>query len=740
MTVKQVERLGITGIFLGALLLRLYALNYLPQRPITDDAYEYHYIAQNLTKAIKGELLEDKDRFLYLGAKRGWLYPLFITAVYEVSGPRDFFVRLAQVIIDALSCLLVYGIGRNIFNRRTGVTAAFLYSLYPGFIYYSTMLYQETTAIFLITLCFFSLQRAFSQKKPILYFISGILVTIITFYRSGFLFFALLTVPILFIALQSYYKKSFLSSFLCFLSGLLCMFIIYCGFSYAVSKSVNLNKPSIAWSFYETIHRDGWVSDIFAPTPTEELQEAAQSYYPPLVMEGQAQKLPPEVYLKAGILLIRKQPVQFLSQAIKRATRMWMYVETYPERWHSRKIWGQLFFHRSLIILGLLGTVLSFTLWYYCWPLYLTFLYVTSVYIPIIGIPRYAVLAMPSVIILAAHAVLWILNILANERKRLLSGKLFLIASATSITAVMALYLDVPILLAVFPHAPPTRLHFMNIVLMNVLCITSAFFLYRIFTRSPIIKSLSIYTALIPLCAVMLFYNNDALTSKTWQEWSCLLFSRHQTIKQTILLPDDFNENDYDRATLMIDMFPGGGNEYDLQVKANGELVKKYQGGIKATEKKFDNTFFGLYKSFFFDTYGLKPEDLRQWYEIDLPQRLLHNSSQLVIECSLGGIVDHKTNNVFIFGDYRISSDRNFYIGPCIPRGDEDTSLTKIMPYSGDYRFERVTPLHSIGTISAYYNGLEWQETDLSSVRGIQSGHYRIRVELIGKDGRQVVL
>jgi len=101
--------------------------------------------------------------------------------------------------------------------------------------------------------------------------------------------------------------------------------------------------------------------------------------------------------------------------------------------------------------------------------------------------------------------------------------------------------------------------------------------------------------------------------------------------------------------------------------------------------------------------------------------------------------VDHTKNYVIIFGDYTTTTDKNLFEGPCFPRSDLDTSLVKIMPYSGDYRFERITPLNSRKTISEYYNGLEWEQKDLSSLRGIQSGSYRIRIQLIDKDGSQVI-
>jgi len=237
----------------------------------------------------------------------------------------------------------------------------------------------------------------------------------------------------------------------------------------------------------------------------------------------------------------------------------------------------------------------------------------------------------------------------------------------------------------------------------------------------------------------MLLYNNEALTSKTWHEWETPLYSTPQKIKQTILLPDDLNIDDYREVHVMIDMFGGGGHGYSFTVKVNGQQIKVYQGGIKAREKKFDNKFFGLYKSFFFDTYKLSPEDLRQWYEIALPLHSLKRNSKLVVECSLSGNIDRQKNYVMVFGDYT-TKDVNLFEGPCFPRSDLDTSLTKIMPYSGDYRFERITLLNSRKTISEYFNGLEWGQKDLSISRGIQSGSYRIRVELIGNDGSQVIL
>lgn len=251
--------------------------------------------------------------------------------------------------------------------------------------------------------------------------------------------------------------------------------------------------------------------------------------------------------------------------------------------------------------------------------------------------------------------------------------------------------------------------------------------------------SRSIYTTAFPLVIVLVLYNNGALTSNTWHEWETPLYTPSQKIKQTIMLPENFNNDEYSQASIVIDMLGEQGYHYSFEIKVNGEQIKYYQDGLKVKEGKFDKKFLGLYKSFLFDTYKLTPEDLRQWYEIELPLHFLKNTALLVIECSLGETEDKKKNSVIVFGDYHTTSDTKLFEGPCIPRSDEDTSFTKIMPYSGDYRDERVTHLNSKETISEYYDGRNWQREDLSSTRGIQSGSYRIRVELIGNNGNQVI-
>jgi hypothetical protein len=515
------------------------------------------------------------------------------------------------------------------------------------------------------------------------------------------------------------------------------MLLLYGTFSYRLSGAFILNKPSVAWGIYETTHRDGWPADTFSPTPTEELRAVAKDHSYSLFEDRHQMGLPPKIYILATLKYIRNNPLAYFSQLITRCKRMWAYVETYPARWHDTGVWRKLIFHRILVILALAGIPLSLPVWYQSWLFISIFLYVTVVFIPTIGLPRYAVPAMPFVIILATHTVLSLFTSFSKGVNQLKSPPLVTHFIVAVLFSVMVYYLDVPTLFTLVPNASPTFLYFITIILANLLMVSIAFFFYQIFTLS-LGKKRSAYTIVFPLFMVMLVHNNNALTSKTWHEWHCSLSSVQQRIRHTILLPDDFDADNYRKAILLIDLFPEGDKGYNFHVEVDGEPIKKYEGGIKARENKFNNKFFGLYKNIFFDTYKLRPEDLRQWYEIELPLHYLENRSQLVIECFLSGVSD-PNNFVMLFGDFTTSGNRVFE-GPCIPRSDADTSMIKIMPYSGDYRFEKITRLSSKKTISEYNNGLEWRENDLSSVRGVQSGSYRIRIQLIGRDDSQTIL
>jgi len=131
-------------IFLAAFLPRLFytfEVRELPffRTPIID-AKAYDTTAQ---KIAGGE---------WIGESSFWqppFYPYYLAVQYRIFGHNLLIVRIIQNLLGALSCILIYLIAGNIFNRRTGILAAILGLANGVLIYYEGELLITTLYIFL---------------------------------------------------------------------------------------------------------------------------------------------------------------------------------------------------------------------------------------------------------------------------------------------------------------------------------------------------------------------------------------------------------------------------------------------------------------------------------------------------------------------------------------------------------------------------------------------------------------
>ena len=128
----------LTAVFALALALRLGFALTRPVRPAFADAEQYDAVARNLL-ARQGFMDSFGRR-----ASRAPGYPLFLAACYGVFGPDPRVARVAQCVIGAAACLLVYHLARRSFDGRTGELAAWLAAAYPFLIAYSGFILSET--------------------------------------------------------------------------------------------------------------------------------------------------------------------------------------------------------------------------------------------------------------------------------------------------------------------------------------------------------------------------------------------------------------------------------------------------------------------------------------------------------------------------------------------------------------------------------------------------------------------
>ena len=132
------------GLFLVALVVRLVYLGHSQDNPFfaapVVDAHSYVAQARQLAEVS------------WVGDKPFWqppLYPYFLALIYAVSGDLFWTPRLIQFLLGAASCVLVFAIGRQVFDARVGLLAGAMACLYGPSIYFAGELLPTALAVFL---------------------------------------------------------------------------------------------------------------------------------------------------------------------------------------------------------------------------------------------------------------------------------------------------------------------------------------------------------------------------------------------------------------------------------------------------------------------------------------------------------------------------------------------------------------------------------------------------------------
>ena len=107
----------------------------------TGDPYDYGRIAHGFVE----------HGFDRLTRRSAMLYPHLLAVVYWLGG-NDFIVQLIHCAFHTATCVLVFVIGRRVFNERTGLLAGLFSAVNPMFLRYVADLHTETMLVFMCTL------------------------------------------------------------------------------------------------------------------------------------------------------------------------------------------------------------------------------------------------------------------------------------------------------------------------------------------------------------------------------------------------------------------------------------------------------------------------------------------------------------------------------------------------------------------------------------------------------------
>ena len=114
-------------------------------------------------------------------------YPLFVAVVYRVFGERTLPVAVAQALVFALICLIVYRIGVRVGGDRTGAVAALMTALFPPLPYYGALVLTEVWTTFVLACAMVICVRAVQQDRLRDFLLAGVLFSATTIVRPAFI-------------------------------------------------------------------------------------------------------------------------------------------------------------------------------------------------------------------------------------------------------------------------------------------------------------------------------------------------------------------------------------------------------------------------------------------------------------------------------------------------------------------------------------------------------------------------
>ena len=155
-------------VLAAGLVLRI-AFVLLHQRPVVSDEKEYDQLAKSIVNDASYAVRGVPTAYRPVG------YPVFLAMTYAAAGHRPVAAKILQALLDSLTALFLFLIGRS-HSYRAGIIVAFLWSLYLPAILYTNLLLTESLTVFLITLSLFVFLKKHNQNSIYPFLICGFLM------------------------------------------------------------------------------------------------------------------------------------------------------------------------------------------------------------------------------------------------------------------------------------------------------------------------------------------------------------------------------------------------------------------------------------------------------------------------------------------------------------------------------------------------------------------------------------
>jgi len=180
---KTPDILLCSAFFIAAVILRFVFFVQLKNTPFFENLFSDSLLYSTIAKQIVTGTLPEQAYFM------SPLYP-YILAIFDMLGmDHVVWMRVTQIFISSFGAVLLFFLGRDLFNRKVGIIAAVLAVFNPLWMYYDSALLIESSFAFIILLYVFVMLKAEKNDSVFLLVISGLLFGICVVYRANIMLF-----------------------------------------------------------------------------------------------------------------------------------------------------------------------------------------------------------------------------------------------------------------------------------------------------------------------------------------------------------------------------------------------------------------------------------------------------------------------------------------------------------------------------------------------------------------------
>lgn len=154
------------SIFLLALIARVGMALWMPDEIVWSDGHRYEKVAMNLLAGEGFGGFEENRRSVPT-------QPVIIAGIYSIFGRDYTILRLFFAGLGALTCVLAFALGTELFGRSVGILAGIMLALYPYYVYlFALFEYPQPFFVFVMS-CFFILFYLYSDRRRVLYILTA---------------------------------------------------------------------------------------------------------------------------------------------------------------------------------------------------------------------------------------------------------------------------------------------------------------------------------------------------------------------------------------------------------------------------------------------------------------------------------------------------------------------------------------------------------------------------------------